>query len=100
MTVFPLTSLSILTFFLSPQSLYVPYLGTQLDHTDIEILENGVPHCAPQNGNTLLHAFVDVARQQTAATGEELGYVLASFPGLPRFLFFGLHSFSIIHESG
>ena len=92
MTVFPLTSLSILTFFLSPQSLYVPYLGTQLDHTDIEILENGVPHCAPQNGNTLLHAFVDVARQQTAATGEELGYVLASFPGLPRFLFFGLRS--------
>ena len=90
-TIFPHISLSILTFFLSSQSLYVPYLGTQLDHTDIEILENGVPHCAPQNGNTLLHAFADVARQQTAATGEELGYILTSFPGLPHFLFFSLH---------
>ena len=72
-----LTLPSILKSFLPSQSLYVPYLGTQLDHTDIEIMENGVPHCAPQNGNTLLHAFADVARQQTAATGDELGYIMS-----------------------
>ena len=52
------------------QPLYVPYLGTQLAHTDIDFLESGTPHCTPQDGNGLLHAFADVARQQTAATGE------------------------------
>lgn len=52
------------------QPLYVPYLGTQLAHTDIDFLESGTPHCTPQEGNGLLHAFADVARQQTAATGE------------------------------
>ena len=56
----------------SSQPLYVPYLGTQLAHTNIDVVETGLPHCTPQDGNGLLHAFADVARQQTAAAGENI----------------------------
>ena len=59
---------------------YKPFLLSQLEHSDITINEEGIPHCSPQDGTALLHALalaaVETNLPSDAAFSEQFGLVL------------------------